>query len=138
MTANLAHMWAFAANNPQITITQHFFAAYHGSGPSDAAASHLSRAIKNETRNYQWAGDDFDSVVARLGKISDPDTTKIIPVPIPDDLQKISPETARGIKKSHKFTFHQNWVVCGWQDSSAPAPSQAWQLSFVQHTESLL
>jgi len=138
LTANLAHMWALAASMPHTKITLNFFASYHGSGPSDAAAAHLSRAIKNETRNCHWVGNDVDEVAARLREITDPATTQISPVSVPADLQKVSIETAHGMKKSHKFTFHSDWVVCGWPDSRAHAPTQVWQLAFLEDTSAVL
>jgi len=129
LTANLAHMWAFAATNAGKKITQNFFVSYHGSGAADAAAAHISRAIKNETRNYHWHGDDFQDVVTRLRKITDPDANTIRDVTIPEDLSKVLVDTARGMRSMHMFTFHRNWVVQGWLHSASQVPCAQWQLS---------
>lgn len=134
LTANLAHMWAFAQTNPGIRTTQHFFVSYHGSGPADAAAQHLKRAIVNETRKFLWLGESLPDIVRRLTEIVDSSTTKCSQVVMPADLNKVLVDTTHGLKQMHKFTFHPNWTVCGWLHSAALAPSNTWQLSFRLNT----
>lgn len=132
LTANLAHMWALAnASETRTKITQHFFVSYHGSGPADAAAQHLKQAILDETRNVYWLGESLPVIVSKLTDIMDPNTTKCFQVDMAGQPQKILVETAAGLKKMHKFTFHPNWTVCGWVHSAAQAPSIMWQLTLL-------
>jgi len=97
LTGYLAHMSAVSAALTQQqrpkTITQHYFASYHGSGPADAVASHIKRKIHFIRANNRH------------------------------NISSVQEMATTGIKKFHKATFALGLVVSLWVDSSSVTPT---------------
>jgi hypothetical protein len=138
LTANLAHMSAYARTRFPDKVTLNFFASYHGSGPADAAAAHIKNAIVNKIKNFHFMGPTVADLVRMLGRNLDPEHTTCAEVVISPDLQKILVDTAVGLKAIHRFEFFQNNFICGWADSAAPAPIWIAQLQLKPGTGPLL
>jgi len=128
LTANLAHMSAYARARFPANVDLNFFASYHGSGPADAAAAHIKHAIVNKVKNFHFMGPTLADLVQMLGKDLNPEHTTCAEVVLPPDIQKILVDTAVGLKAIHRFKFFQDNSVCGWIDSAAPAPTWVAQL----------
>lgn len=129
LTGYLAHMSAVSAALTQQqrpkTITQHYFASYHGSGPADAVASHIKRKIHFIRANNRHNISSVQEMATLCGEIES--TDKAIAVVIPPELHEeeasVSVETYTGIKKFHKATFALGLVVSLWVDSSSVTPT---------------
>jgi len=139
LTANLAHMCSFASTrqNPA-SVSLNFFPSYHGSGPADAAASHIKNCIRNTTRNFHWMEKSIHDFVSMLGDNLDPMHTTCTEVVIPPDISKILICTAHGTKALHRFTFSPGTWVSGWVDSASMAPVWVKQLQLQPGTGPLL
>jgi hypothetical protein len=127
LTGYLAHISAiFAALSPKSkSLTQHYFAPYHGSGPADAVASHMRRKIRNIRANYRHNPKSVQEMAQLCAQISNTDKSLAIAIP-PELLQEemnVHVQTFTGIRSYHKATFAPDQTVTLWIDSSATEPA---------------
>jgi predicted metal-dependent hydrolase len=135
LTGYLALMSAiFAALSLQSkSLTQHYFASYHGSGPADAVASHMRRKIRNIRANYRHNPKSVQEMAQLCTEIANTDKSLAIAIP-PELLQEemnVHVQTFTGIKSYHKATFASNQTVSLWIDSSSTEPTLTKALGIV-------
>jgi hypothetical protein len=127
LTGYLAHMAKIAEilDKKKVTIVQHYFASYHGSGPADAVASHLKRKLRNIRANFRHNAASVEEMAQLCAQIENSDLSLAIQIPPELLLEEaaVHVETCAGIKKYHKVTFASNQVVCLWSDSASQVPS---------------
>jgi hypothetical protein len=107
------------------SLTQHYFASYHGSGPADAVASHMKRKIHNIRANYRHNPKSVQEMAQLCSQIANTDKSLAIAIP-PELLQEernVHVQTFTGIKSYHKATFAPNQSVSLWIDSSSIDPT---------------
>jgi hypothetical protein len=109
----------------KVTIVQHYFASYHGSGPADAVASHLKRKLHNIRANFRHNAASVEEMAQLCAQIENSDLSLAIQI-LPELLLEeaaVHVDTFAGIKKYHKATFASNQVVSLWTDSVTQVPS---------------
>jgi len=133
LTGYLAHMATVfdALQQRAVSLIQHYFASYHGSGPAVAVASHMKRKIRNIRANFRHNPKSVQEMASICSQIENTDKSTAIQI-APDLLSEessVAVPTFTGIKSFHKATFAAGHSVSLWTDSSSTEPSITKQLS---------
>lgn len=104
-----------------VSIVQHYFASYHGSGPADAVASHLKRKIKVTREEFHKNPQTVQDMARICSSIANTDKAAalVMPTDLLDAESHVEVRTLAGIKSYHKVSFTGQQTVSLWLDSLA-------------------